>query len=221
MFADPPLLHRHLVLRPGTKQDKCKRPTYVMARACPGHPRGHPGLAQRYQMPGYPEQVRAGPGMTVGGQRYSCVFPGHNTSRSTPCSASPGILPGRPRPALHPDTDICTAAATVFREAFESLCRSSMHTAPSAAQLVVSGSESTTSVTSSAGCTSTSRRSARPSIRAALNDIARAHSVTELAHETGMTCVGIYKALPPDGNLTFSTLMRITRALGVPVRVTV
>ena len=52
-------------------------------------------------------------------------------------------------------------------------------------------------------------------IRAALNDIARAHSVTELARETGMTRVGIYKALAPDGNPTFATLMRITRALGM------
>ena len=58
-------------------------------------------------------------------------------------------------------------------------------------------------------------------IRAALNDIARAHSVTELAHETGMTRVGIYEALAPDGNPTFSTLMRITRALGMQARITV
>ena len=57
-------------------------------------------------------------------------------------------------------------------------------------------------------------------IRAALNDIARAHSVTELARETGMTRVGIYKALAPDGNPTFATLMRITRALGLQVRIT-
>ena len=58
-------------------------------------------------------------------------------------------------------------------------------------------------------------------IRAALNDIARAHSVTEIAHETGMTRVGIYKALAPDGNPTLSTLMRITLALGMQVRITV
>ena len=58
-------------------------------------------------------------------------------------------------------------------------------------------------------------------IRAALNDIARAYSVTELAHETGMTRVGIYKALAPDGNPTFATLMRITRALGMQLRITV
>ena len=57
-------------------------------------------------------------------------------------------------------------------------------------------------------------------IRAALNDIARAYSVTELARETGMTRVGIYKALAPDGNPTFATLMRITRALGMQVRIT-
>ena len=58
-------------------------------------------------------------------------------------------------------------------------------------------------------------------LRAALNDIARAHSVTELAQETEMTCVGIYKALAPDGNPTYSTLTRITRALGMQVRITV
>ena len=58
-------------------------------------------------------------------------------------------------------------------------------------------------------------------IRAALNDIARAHSVTELARETGMTRVGIHKALAPGGNPTFSTFMRITRALGFKLRITV
>ena len=58
-------------------------------------------------------------------------------------------------------------------------------------------------------------------ISAALNDIARAHSVTGLAHETGMTRVGIHKALAPDDNPTLSTLMRITRALGMQVRITV
>ena len=61
----------------------------------------------------------------------------------------------------------------------------------------------------------------RPGIRAALSDIARAYSVTELAHETGMIRVGIYKALAADGNPTFSTLMRITRVLGMQVRITV
>lgn len=37
---------------------------------------------------------------------------------------------------------------------------------------------------------------------------------------TGMTRVGIYKALAPEGNPTFATLMRITRALGLQVRIT-
>ena len=35
-----------------------------------------------------------------------------------------------------------------------------------------------------------------------------------------MTRVGIYKVLAPDGNPTFATLMRITRALGMQVRIT-
>ena len=58
-------------------------------------------------------------------------------------------------------------------------------------------------------------------ICAALKDIARAHSITELARETGMTRVEIYMALAPEGNPTFATLMWITRALGMQVRITV
>ena len=50
-------------------------------RACPGHPRGRPGLARRDEMPGYPEHVRAGPGMTVGGRLCRCVCPGRDTRR--------------------------------------------------------------------------------------------------------------------------------------------
>ena len=57
-------------------------------------------------------------------------------------------------------------------------------------------------------------------IRAALNDIARAYGVTRLARETGLSRVGIYKALAANRNPTFSTLMRIARALGLRLRVT-
>ena len=58
-------------------------------------------------------------------------------------------------------------------------------------------------------------------IRAALNDIARAQNMSRLAREIGMTREGLYKALSENGNPTFATVMRITRALGMQLRITV
>ncbi|MDD9983143.1 MAG: putative addiction module antidote protein [Gammaproteobacteria bacterium] len=57
-------------------------------------------------------------------------------------------------------------------------------------------------------------------IRAALNDIARAGNMSRLAREIGMSREGLYKALSEDGNPTFATVMRITRALGLRWRLT-
>ena len=57
-------------------------------------------------------------------------------------------------------------------------------------------------------------------IRAALNDIARAGNMSQLARNTGMSREGLYKALSEDGNPSFATVMRITRALGMQVRIT-
>ena len=56
---------------------------------------------------------------------------------------------------------------------------------------------------------------------AALNDIARAGNMSRLAREAGMSREGLYKALSEDGNPSFATVMRITRALGLHVRITV
>ena len=56
-------------------------------------------------------------------------------------------------------------------------------------------------------------------IRAALNDVARAGSMTGLARDAGMSREGLYKALSADGNPSFATVMRITRALGMQVRI--
>ncbi len=56
-------------------------------------------------------------------------------------------------------------------------------------------------------------------IRAALNDVARAGNMAGLARETGMSREGLYKALSADGNPTFATVMRITRALGMQLRI--
>ena len=58
-------------------------------------------------------------------------------------------------------------------------------------------------------------------IRAALNDIARAHNMSRLALDVGITRKGLYKALSEDGNRSFTTVMRITRALGMKLRITV
>ena len=57
-------------------------------------------------------------------------------------------------------------------------------------------------------------------IRAALNDIARAQNMSLLARETGMSREGLYKALSEDSNPTFAMVMRVTRALGMQLRIT-
>ena len=58
-------------------------------------------------------------------------------------------------------------------------------------------------------------------IRAALKDIARAGNMSRLARDAGMSREGLYKALSEDGNPSFATVMRIARALGMQVRITV
>ena len=57
-------------------------------------------------------------------------------------------------------------------------------------------------------------------IRAALNDVARTRNMSDLAREIGMTREGLYKALSENGNPSFATVMRITRALGMQVHIT-
>ena len=56
-------------------------------------------------------------------------------------------------------------------------------------------------------------------IRAALSDIARAGNMSQLAREIGMTSEGLYKALSEDGNPSFTTILKIIRALGMRLRV--
>ncbi len=57
-------------------------------------------------------------------------------------------------------------------------------------------------------------------IRAALGDIARARGMTQLAHDTGLTREGLYKALSSEGNPAFSTIFKVIRALGVKLHAT-
>ena len=41
-----------------------------------------------------------------------------------------------------------------------------------------------------------------------------------LARDAGMSREGLYKALSEDGNPTFATVLRITQALGLRLRIT-
>ena len=52
-------------------------------------------------------------------------------------------------------------------------------------------------------------------IRSALNDVARARGMTALAQDTGLTREALYKALGEKGNPTLTTLLAISKALGV------
>jgi probable addiction module antidote protein len=52
-------------------------------------------------------------------------------------------------------------------------------------------------------------------IAAALGDIARARGMTRLARETGLGRESLYKALSPNGNPEFSTILKVVQALGL------
>lgn len=56
-------------------------------------------------------------------------------------------------------------------------------------------------------------------IAAALGDIARARNMTHLAKAAGMTRAGLYKALSSDGNPSFSTVMKVAKALGLKLTI--
>lgn len=49
----------------------------------------------------------------------------------------------------------------------------------------------------------------------ALGDIARARGMMDLARETGLTREGLYKALSPEGNPSFATIIKVCDALGL------
>jgi probable addiction module antidote protein len=52
-------------------------------------------------------------------------------------------------------------------------------------------------------------------VAAALGDIARAKGMSQIARETGLGRESLYKALSPDGNPEFSTVLKVVRALGL------
>ncbi|CBS86141.1 addiction module antidote protein [Azospirillum lipoferum] len=56
-------------------------------------------------------------------------------------------------------------------------------------------------------------------IVAALGDIARAKGMTEVARNAGLGRQSLYKALSPDGNPEFATVLKVIKSLGLRLTV--
>ena len=52
-------------------------------------------------------------------------------------------------------------------------------------------------------------------VAAALGDITRAKGMTQIAKKAGLGRESLYKALSPDGNPEFSTVLKVVTALGL------
>ncbi|MBN1864923.1 MAG: putative addiction module antidote protein [Victivallales bacterium] len=57
-------------------------------------------------------------------------------------------------------------------------------------------------------------------IAAAMGDIARAKGIAQIARETGLGRESLYKALSPEGNPEFATVLKVLRALGLRLHAT-
>ena len=57
-------------------------------------------------------------------------------------------------------------------------------------------------------------------VAAALGDIAQAKGMAQIAHETGLELESLYKALSPEGNPEFTTVLKVLRALGLRLHAT-
>ena len=55
-------------------------------------------------------------------------------------------------------------------------------------------------------------------IRAVLKHIARTQNMSALARDTGLNRGNLYEALSKDGNPTLGTVLKVTRALGLRLR---
>ena len=55
---------------------------------------------------------------------------------------------------------------------------------------------------------------------AALGDIARAKGMTEIARVTGLGRESLYKALSPEGNPEFATVLKVVQSLGLKLHAT-
>lgn len=52
-------------------------------------------------------------------------------------------------------------------------------------------------------------------IARALGDIARSKGMSRVARDTGLSRESLYKALSSDGNPSFSTILKVAKAIGV------
>jgi len=57
-------------------------------------------------------------------------------------------------------------------------------------------------------------------ITTAIGNIARAKGMTQVARKAGIGRVSLYKALSPDGNPEFATVLKVVRALGLRLHAT-
>lgn len=58
-------------------------------------------------------------------------------------------------------------------------------------------------------------------IAAAIGNIARAKGMSKIARKTGLARESLYKALSPDGNPEFATILKVVRALGLRLHASV
>ncbi|QTA85286.1 addiction module antidote protein [Desulfonema magnum] len=58
-------------------------------------------------------------------------------------------------------------------------------------------------------------------ITAALSDITRAKGIAQIVRKSGIESDRLFKALPPESNSEFSTILRITEASGIRLHATV
>ena len=52
----------------------------------------------------------------------------------------------------------------------------------------------------------------------ALGNIARARGISQIARQTGLGRESLYKALSPEGNPEFATVLKVVRALGLKLK---
>ena len=58
-------------------------------------------------------------------------------------------------------------------------------------------------------------------VAAALGDVARAKGMAQIAKAAGLGRESLYKALSPEGNPEFATVLKVMRALGLKLKVAV
>ncbi len=56
-------------------------------------------------------------------------------------------------------------------------------------------------------------------VAAALGDVARAKGMAQIAKAAGLGRESLYKALSPEGNPEFATVLKVIRALGLKLKV--